>query len=124
METKKINDAGCETTEVYGWQIQRGYVYRVDTSEAAQEYESGGETTGLGYHGNDVPPCGADYLYADNDELLVISREGDPSKIDCIDGVTLERVTLEAGDHRHDGTWEFRVLEVKRDGETILAGNC
>ena len=124
--TKKITPAGPETASAFGWTIQRGYVYRVIVGpEAPTDFEQAdGSTVGLGYHGCDVPPCGADYLYGDEDELLVISCECDPAEIDCVEGVTLESVVLEPGDHMHDGTWQFRVLEVKSDGETVIAGKC
>lgn len=125
-ETTTENSFGPEETTAFGWTIQRGYVYRVVYGpDAPASIESiDGEALALGYHGCDVPPCGAAYLYGDDDELLVISCDDDPTKIPAFDGISLERVTLDAGDHRHDGTWEFRVLEVASDGETILAGKC
>lgn len=123
--TRNTN-AGPDTVAAFGWQIQRGYLYRVIVgADATQAFEQAdGSTVGLGYHGGDVPPCGADYLFADDDELLVISCECDPAAIDCLGGVTLEPIVLEPGDHMSDGTWEFRVLEVKKDGETVIAGKC
>lgn len=121
-----IVSAGPEEVGAFGWQIQRGYVYRVIYGDDAPEtlVSLDGSESALGYHGDDVPPCGAAYLYGDDDELLVISCEDDPQKIAAFDGVTLERVTLEPGDYKHDGTWGFRVLGVARDGETVLAGRC
>ena len=122
----KIVSAGPEEASVFGWQIQRGYVYRVVYGDDAPDMlvtADGGEAA-LGYHGDDVPPCGAAYLYGDEDELLVISCEDDPQKIAAFDGITLERMTLEPGDYKHDGTWEFRVLGVASDGETVIAGRC
>lgn len=136
MDTQTINNCGPDTIDAHGWQIQRGYVYRVTAADdsvwdCSEEIECGGgythvEAKRFGYHGNDVPPCGADYLYGsdDGEELLVISSESDPELIDTVDGFSLEKVELEAGEDRDDGTWEFRVLEVKSDGETILAGKA
>ena len=121
-----IKSAGPEEVAAFGWTIQRGYVYRVNVgkdSPTAFE-QADGSSVGLGYHGNDVPPCGASYLYGDDGELLVISSEDDPANVPSLDGITLERVTLEAGDYRHDGTWQFRVLAVASDGETVIAGKC
>jgi hypothetical protein len=122
----KITPAGPETATAFGWTIQRGYLYRVivgpDATTAFEQAD--GSTVGLGYHGNDVPPCGADYLYGNEDETLVISSKYDPAAIDCVNGVTLEPVVLEPGGYMSDGTWEFRVLEVKSDNETVIAGKC
>lgn len=136
MNTKQINNCGPDTIDAHGWQIQRGYVYRVTAADesawdCSEEIECEGgythvEERRFGYNGNDVPPCGADYLCAseDGEEFLVISSESDPEVIDTVDGFTLERFDFEPGDDRHDGTWEFRVLDVKSDGETILAGKA
>lgn len=125
-ETTTENSFSPETVRAFGWTIQRGYIYRVIAGpDAPKSIETiDGETAALGYHGCDVPPCGADYLYGDDDELLVISSEDDPTQIPAFDGITLEPMTLEPGDHRHDGTWEFLVLAVARDGETVIAGKC
>jgi len=121
----KTMNCGPDQIEAFGWQIQRGYVYRVTIAAGARvEDEATGEVLDLGYHGGDVPPCGAEYLYAGEGELLVISCEDDAAAIPCLPGVTLEPVPLETGEHRHDGSWQFRVLEVKRDGETVTAGRC
>lgn len=126
-ETISEGSVGPEEISAFGWTIQRGYLYRViygpDAPTVIMSLD-GDRELALGYHGNDVPPCGASYLYGDDDELLVISSEDDPERIPAFDGVTLERVTMEAGDHRHDGTWEFRVLGVEKDGETVIAGKC
>ena len=118
---------GPEEAAAFGWTFQRGYVYRVVIGPEASTSimpPDGSETLSLGYHGADIPPCGAEYLYGDDEELLVISSEEDPLDIPAFDGVTLERVTLSPGDDRHDGTWEFRVLEVRSDGLTVIAGRC
>lgn len=125
-ETTSENCFEPEEVAAFGWRIQRGYIYRVTTGPDAPVSVEGidGELRSLGYHGDDIPPCGASYLYGDDDELLVISSEDDPSRIPAYDGVTLERVAMEPGDHRHDGTWEFRVLEVGRDGQTVIAGRA
>ena len=125
----EIRNQGPEEAIAFGWRIQKGYVYQLDAAdESAWECSAGEglfrEGKRFGYHGSDVPPCGADYLYADGSELLVISDESDSADIDTVKGFTLTPIVLEAGDHRHDGTWEFRVLAVKSDGETTLAGKC
>lgn len=129
----EIKNCGPDTVDAHGWQIQRGYVYQVNAADESawdcDVVDAAGEVIELcrfGYHGHDVPPCGADYLYSgdDGEELLVISSESDPKLIDTVDGFTLERVDLDEDDTRHDGTWNFKVLSVACDGETILAGYC
>lgn len=131
MKAQKIENCGPASKDAFGWTIQKGYVYRVfadndDVWDCSIEHDGAIiEARQFGYHGNDIPPCGADYLYAEEDgsELLVISCESDPTDIDTVDGFYLERVDLEPGDHKHDGAWQFYVLEVNTDdGETILAG--
>ena len=132
--TTKINNAGPDTIQTHGWQIQRGYVYRVVAAdESAWEctkeipLEDGSihfEDIRFGYFGSDVPPCGADYLYDEDGDYLVISCEADPADIDTVEGFTLERAELQEGEHYSDGTWQFRVLEVSSDGEVILAGKA
>lgn len=127
MTNSTNNSFGPDEVDAFGWTIQRGYVYRVvygpDAPRCVDAHDGGG-TIDLGFHGNDAPPCGAEYLYGDENETLVISSHDDPAGIPAVDGVTLEPVRLEPGDHRHDGTWEFRVLEVNSDGETVIAGRC
>lgn len=121
----KINNAGPDIIDAHGWQIQRGYVYRCDIGDVTLENEDG--DVQIGYHGNDVPPCGADYLMqepASGSDLLVISCESDQADIDRLPGVTLTPVKLEPGDRFHDGTWQVFVLDVDSDGETTLAGKC
>jgi hypothetical protein len=124
--TTKIQDSGPDSVNAFHWTLQSGWVYRVKiVAEKCRSFEDDrGEHVAIGYHGNDVPPCGAEYLYGDDEELLVISCEDDPAAIDCLEGVTLERVDLGEGERSHDGTWQFYVLEVKSDGETVIAGRC
>ena len=127
-DATRIENSGPETVEAFGWQIQRGYVFRVVAADdsawdCSAEYECEEEQR-FGYHGNDLPPCGADYLYQGDGELLVIASESNPSEIDTVEGFTLEPVRLEEGDRYHDGTWGFCVLDVASDGETIIAGKC
>ena len=128
-----IKNVGPDTVNAHGWHIQRGYVFLVE-AESEESWDCSIlspddeviENRRYGYHGGDVPPCGADYLYAadDGSELLVIASESDPEQIDTVDGFRLLRVDLEEGEYRSDGNWEFRVLSVSLDGETILAGSC
>jgi hypothetical protein len=134
--TTKINNASPETIEAFGWQIQRGYVYKVVPCDefawdCSIEHETDEgqivEDRRFGYHGNNIPPCGADYLFQGDGpdaDLLVIASESDPADIDTVDGFSLELVRLDKGEHYHDGTWGFFVLSVASDGETIIAGRA
>jgi hypothetical protein len=125
MSLKRIENSGPESIKAFGWTIQKGYVYRViDKDEPG--WVCSKTNSGIGYHGNDNPPCGADYLYGSDDgsELLVISCESDPEEIDTLEIFWLQPVNLSPGDHFHDGTWEVYVLDVDSDGETTIAGKC
>ncbi len=124
---KKIEDAGPETIEAHGWQIQRGYVYRVEAEDddAWKCEGADGQPARFGYFGNDYPPCGADYLYADPEcGLLVISEKSDPADIDTVDGFTLRAVLLDQGAWYFDGTFNFVVLSIGSDREHIIAGKA
>jgi hypothetical protein len=134
---KKITNRGAEHVDAFRWTILRGYVFQLTAEDETAwdcsvetELEDGyvhTEEGRFGYHGADVPPCGADYLYCSPDgrEFLVISCESDPADIDVVDGFTLAPVSLAEGDSRDDGQWRFVVLEVDpHDLETTLAGKC
>ena len=134
--TTSITDAGPDTAVAFGFQLQRGYVYQVTADDHTRDCsvlmgtDSDGrehwEPRAYGYHGNDVPPCGAHYLYGsdDGDTLYVISDESDPADIPTVDGFTLSPFRLDEGDKSHDGTWGFLVLSAEKDGLTTIAGRC
>jgi len=127
METeRKIENTGADTVQAHGWQVLRGYVFRVvaESDDAWKCEAADGEPARYGYHGLDYPPCGADYLLGDGDDLLVISCERDPDAIDTVDGFTLQPHRLDEGTWYSEDDWRFVVLSVKSDGEHVIAGKA
>jgi len=91
-------------------QVQRGYVYRCSA-------ESADASEGVGYFGDDSPPCAAEYLCcADASEgtYLVISTEASADDIHVVDGWNLEPAEdLEVGEVFDDGVWVVVVVKAR-----------
>lgn len=81
-----------------------------------------GQTVQVGFHGNDVPPCRADYVGdAGEDGWLVLHDEPVPPA--CIAGWTATPAPLQPGERRHDGCFGFMVIARQADGQVVLLGD-
>jgi hypothetical protein len=94
--------------------IEAGYCYHADPEDDVPE--------GIGFHGDDSPPCDGEYLMqVRGDGYLVLC---DDDRCECIEGWTATRTILNPGHSDSDGTWSFVVLCRLPDGRTLVAGWC
>ncbi len=129
IETVRIETANVKTARIgTDHVLQRGYVYLctpADEDAVTGVEREDGEPICVGFHGNDMPPCGGAEFLCDwsNDGYLVISEHDYIGDLVAVDGWKLAPyLDGETGQTEDDGTWRVVFVKAFGEHEYLVAG--